>query len=462
MRLKNIAQLGDQVHERSYSCRLATIFLSIVGAATALYSQAPAKRVILISIDGMTPAEYMEPDAHHLSIPNLRAMREGGCASPGVLNVFPASTYPNHTSMITGQPPAIHGITTNVPLDPFNLENGGWYYFAEKIRSPTVWQALRDAHVPTSAVSWPVTVGAPVDFLLPEYRPVRTPEDVALMHQLSTPGLFQEAEAADKGVDRPMSDAWRIAAVKEILAVHHPAFLALHISDLDEEQHRYGPHTSETHAELEKIDAEIGELRQFVDTQGQATDTAWLIVSDHGFLPLSKQFNPMVALREAGLITTDAAGKVTAWKVFVNNLTGSAFLVVKDKNDQASIAKATDLMNKLALDPANGIAKVNTPADLAAMGAVPEAFLGLEAAKGFGFGASIVGPALGTPGKGAHGYNPTLPEMHSSLILYGAGVRKCSSLPDAKIIDVGPTVAALLGVTMANTQGRDLNQPAKR
>ena len=432
-------------------------FLLLAATLTSLSAQQPpSPRVILISVDGMTPVEYTDPDAHHLKVPNLRELRAQGCASPGVHGVFPASTYPNHTSIITGQPPAIHGVTTNVPTDPFNLENGGWFYYAEKIKVPTLFQVLRDAGLKTAAVSWPVTVGAPVDFLLPEYRPIRTPEDLALMHQLATPGLFRESELADTHPDRPMSDPWRIAATEHILLTRKPAFLALHLSDLDEVQHRFGPHTPETHAQLEIIDAQIGELRRFVQASLPGP-TTWIVVSDHGFMPIAKQFNPMVALHDAGLITTDPGGKVTGWKVFANNLTGSAFLIAHDRADRASIQKATALMNTLAQNPANGIAKVDTPADLVRMGAAPEAFLALEASPGFGFGTGISGSPYGIPpSKGAHGFNPDLPEMHSSLILAGAGVPTCTSLPNVTVFDIAPTAAALLGVPMPNTQGHNL------
>jgi len=412
------------------------------------------RQVIVISIDGLTPVEYEDPQAHGLKIPNLEAMRAGGCASPGVLATLPASTYPNHTAMITGVSPAVHGIVSNTPIDPFNLENGGWYYYADRIKVPTVWQVMRRAGVKTAAVSWPVTVGAEVDYLLPEYRPVRTEEDAALMRAISTPGLFREAEVAGKGAGRPMGDAWRTEAAIDILRTRQPRMMFLHLSDLDEAQHKYGPHTPETHAELETIDAEIGKIRQFVDASGKGKDTAWMIVSDHGFLPVSKVMNPMVALREAGLITTDANGKVTSWKVYPRNLTGSLFLEAKDKSDQESIAKAKSVMQELAKDPANGIAKLDSVEDLKADGAAPDAFLGAEAASGYGFGNGIVGPLhTASPQKGAHGYSPLLAEMHSSLILYGAGVSPCKSLEGAKIVDIGPTAAALLGVTMANTQG---------
>jgi predicted AlkP superfamily pyrophosphatase or phosphodiesterase len=418
------------------------------------FTQTAARQVIVISIDGMTPIEYEDPLGHHLKIPNIEAMKAGGCASPGMLVTFPASTYPNHTAMMTGVHPAMHGIVSNTPIDPFGYENGGWYYYADKIVAPTLWQAAKKAGIPVGAVSWPVTINSGIDFLIPEYRPVRTEEDAALMRAISTPGLFREAEAAGKDAGVRMGDAWRTEATIDILRVHKPRLMLLHLSGLDEAQHKYGPHTPETHAELEELDADIGKIRQAVDQMGGSANTSWIIVSDHGFLAINKNLNVMVALKDAGLIATDASGKVTSWKVYPRNLTGSVFLETHDRNDKESAAKAIAVMQKLASDPANGIARLDTPEDLKAMGAAPDAFLGAEAAPGFGFGNNLTGPLLTTATqKGAHGYNPALPEMRASFLLYGAGVQKCSSLPNVRIVDVGPTAAALLGITMPNTEG---------
>ena len=419
------------------------------------------KQVILISVDGMTPPEYTEADAHGLKIPNIRALVNAGCASPGMMGVFPASTYPSHTAMITGQPPAVHGVISNTPMDPFNLEFGGWYYYAEKIKSPTLWQAFHSAHLKTAAVSWPVTVGADVDYLLPEYRPVRTEEDVALMRVLSTPGLFAEMQK-ENTTAHPMSDDWRTDAVIAILRTRKPSLMALHLSELDEAQHKYGPHAPESHAELERIDAQIGKIRAYVEQSGRAKETTWIVVSDHGFLPVEKLFHPLIALREAGLITTDKNGRLTDWKVYQRNLTGSVFFETKDPNDRASVMKATEIIRALAADPANGIAHVYTPEDLKAMGADPLAFLALDPVKGFGFGGNLTGPPVTvSASKGAHGYSPQIPEMHPSFLLSGAGIEKCSSLQGVSIEDVGPTAAALVGATIPGAQGHDVRLQAK-
>lgn len=434
----------------------------VLTAGAAVMSAQRAKQVILISIDGMTTVDYLHANEHGLKIPALRALMAEGCPANGMTGIFPTVTYPSHTAMITGQPSAVHGIISNTPLDPFGWENGGWYYYADQITAPTLWQVLHKAGVTTAAVSWPVTVGADVDWLLPEYRPVRTPEDASLMRALSTRRLFAEAEKNDPA-DRPMSDAWRIRAAEMILREHHPGLLALHISNLDEAQHRFGPHSVEAHKTLEAIDAELGELRAAVAANGDAASTAWVIVSDHGFLPVERFVQPLTVLHDAGLIATDAAGKITAWKIYARNSTGSIFFEAHDPNDHENIAKATELLTKLAADPANGVAHVDTPEDLQAEHADPKAFLAFKAARGFGFGMNLTGPLL-TPAneKGAHGYDPAYSELRPSMILAGAGVSRCTLREGVKITDVGPTVAALLGVTMSGAQGHDVNEAGSR
>lgn len=142
-------------HQSRTSVALALLLLFIV--STAIAQAKNPRQVIVISIDGMTPDEYEHPDQHQLSIPNLRAMSSAGCASPGMLGVFPASIYPSHTSMITGVPPATHGIVSNTPIDPFNLEFGGSEprqlpASASETTSPPPCSPRRQTRAPTAII----------------------------------------------------------------------------------------------------------------------------------------------------------------------------------------------------------------------------------------------------------------------------------------------------------------------
>ncbi len=449
-------QLGSRVRWLLALCALGILSVPSIEA-----QQTSRRQVILVSIDALTNVDYLHPDGG-LKIPNLDALKAAGCPANGMTGIFPTVTYPSHTAMITGQPPAIHGINTNTPLDPFGYQRGGWFYYAEQITTPTLWQVLRKAGLRTAAISWPVTVGAEIDYLLPEFGPVNTREAEALSTALSTPGLFREMMRVDS-VNTPMTDAWRIKAAIKILETRQPDLLALHLSDLDAAQHAGGPHTDRSHAALEKIDSQIGEIRAAVQASGRAAQTTWVIVSDHGFYPVRNIINPMVALREAGLITTNTAGRVTDWRVFMHNEGGSAFFEASDPADSASIGTAIQILTTLASNPDNGIRRVYAAKDLAELHTNPKSFLALEAAKDFGFGAAMDGAVvMQTSLGGKHGYSPDIPELRPSMILSGAGVYPCELKEGVRIVDVAPTVAALLGVQMSNVMGRNINTEQTR
>ena len=76
----------------------------------------PSKPVVVVCVDGGDPA-YFDAAAKEGVIPNTaRFMKQGfsGIAD----SVVPSFTCPNNVSIITGSPPAVHGISGNFYLDP--------------------------------------------------------------------------------------------------------------------------------------------------------------------------------------------------------------------------------------------------------------------------------------------------------------------------------------------------------
>ena len=55
----------------------------------------------------------------------------------------------------------------------------------------------------------------------------------------------------------------------------------------------------------------------------------------------------------------------------------------------------------------------------------------------------------------AHGYNPERPAMQASLLVLGAGIAK-GPIPDARLVDIAPTIGAWLGLSMPDVDGRAL------
>src|SRR3954464_9700323 len=92
-------------------------------------SRAGAAPVVLVSVDGMLPAYYLEPDKLSLATPNLRQLVREGAHAQGATSVMPSITSPAHPPMTTGWAPARHGITNNSVFDPDGALGGGWYFY---------------------------------------------------------------------------------------------------------------------------------------------------------------------------------------------------------------------------------------------------------------------------------------------------------------------------------------------
>jgi predicted AlkP superfamily pyrophosphatase or phosphodiesterase len=139
--------------------------------APALPAQQKTPLLLVISVDGLRPDYVTSADAHGSSIPNLRRFLTEGSYAEGVQGVVPTATYPSHTTLVTGVWPAKHGIFAKTTFDPLQKDHQGWYWYAEDIRVPTLWDAAKEAGRTTASIQWPVTAGAHGELPdLPELR----------------------------------------------------------------------------------------------------------------------------------------------------------------------------------------------------------------------------------------------------------------------------------------------------
>lgn len=111
--------------------RHLTGFAAFAAAAMAAFGApfgAGAEPVLMISIDGLQPADVIDAEARDVNAPNIRAIMAEGAYASGVASVLPSVTYPSHTTLITGVAPALHGISSNTVFDPLRKNDGGWYW----------------------------------------------------------------------------------------------------------------------------------------------------------------------------------------------------------------------------------------------------------------------------------------------------------------------------------------------
>ena len=442
---------------RSFAAELGVVLAVLAGSVAA-----HAAPVLMISIDGLRPSDVLEAESRGLRLPVLTGLVHDGAYATGVRDALPSVTYPNHTTLVTGVWPARHGIVSNTVFDPLRKNMGGWYWYSQDIKVPTLWDAVHASGRPVASLGWPVTVGArSIDANIPEYWRAHNKEDAKLDRALVTPGLADALEReghvalVDTGETAPPADVVKAHDAAAIYRLKRPAFFTLHLSSLDHVQHLSGPGSPEAHAALEKIDAEVGEVIQ----AGRAVepDLVVAIVSDHGFARVDHDLNLGVAFVDAGLITLDAGGRPTTWEAAPWPSGGSAGVVLARQDDPALRAKVAALLNHLAADPASGVGRVIDRSEIDALGGGTDMDFFVDAKIGYNIESKLTGPLIG-PGseKGTHGYFPDHPEMRATFILDGPGLGRRGSLGEVDMRDIAPTLAKILAVSLPTAEGKPL------
>ena len=451
--------------------RLHLLVAFVLGTATAGY--ALAAPVLMISIDGMKPEYVTEANAHGLRVPFLRSMMRDGVYASGVTGVWPTVTYPSHTTLVTGVTPAEHGIYANTEFDPMREFDGAWYWYAEQTRVPTLWQAAHAAGLRTASVGWPVSVNAPgVDFLIPEYwrgdHPGATagPTDRELMAALSRPdrlldGMQRRLGPYMMGNEVTLAgDEIKTRYSIDILHIHKPGFMTIHLSSLDETEHEHGPFSPEADKTIEAIDGMVARLAKAAREANPAT--VILIVSDHGFVQLTHHVNLAIPFLQAGLIETSGEGddrSITGWKAQLWTAGGMAAVMLHDARDKQAAQQVGDLLHKLAADPNNGIAAALNHEEIQERGGFPDATFLVVFKPGYYAGDEESGDLV-TPiedSHGGHGFSPEFAEMRASFFLAGPGIAQHRDLGLIDMRQIAPTVAVILKVALPSAKAAVLD-----
>jgi hypothetical protein len=448
---------------------LAAVSFVAVSLAASPQPAPAGPAVLLISIDGLHPDNVRDADRHGLKIPTLRRLLREGAHAAAVRGVLPTVTYPSHTTMLTGVWPAKHGIPTNVPFDPLNRNQGVWYWYAEDIKAPTLWDAAKAAGYVTGSVSWPVSVGAPgIDWNIPEYwRAMKSPEEIKLVRAISTPGLFRDLEPIAGRYTNDLDEAIpgdeaRTRYAVAMIGHKRVRFLTIHMAGFDHVEHDAGPYSAEAFRVLEAIDGMVAEM----ETAMRAADPKAVvcIVSDHGFAATTKETHLNAALVEAGLIRLTpprpaAPQTIADWDAAAWNSGGSTAIMLKNPTDRAVAAKVEQLLRRLAADPAHGIAGLLDAATIADMGGAPGPAFVVDFRPGYAAGGALTGPVVRdrkAPG-GAHGYAPTHPELLASFIIAGPGIPAGRNLGEIDMRAIAPTLARLMAVPLPTADLKPLD-----
>ena len=423
-------------------------------------------RAVVISIDGFAAFYWRDAAAR---LPTLRRLAERGAVAAGVETVFPSTTWPTHVSLVTGVLPRVHGVVGNHVLnratdEAEDLTGDPIYDAADLIRVPTFYDRAHAAGLRVAAVDWPATRhAASLAFNLPFFK------DQRVFETQTAPAVWRELASLGYPMDRQgewaqlpkrfLKDAMVADVAAHVIHRHAPDVLMVHLLCADSLQHLHGPRSPEAYWALEYVDERIGRI---LSALPDPAATNVFVVSDHGFLPVTRESRPNVRLRALGLLDVDAAGRIARAEARVVMNHGAAYVYVRP--GAAHDRTVRDVAAELAKAP--GVAAVWRAEDYAGLGLPTPAEhrqvgdLLIEAVEGYLFVDAATGDEdTDRPHhRGTHGQRGVHPDNHAFFAASGPGVRRGLELPIIRSRDIAPTIATTLGVDMPGVEGRVLSE----
>jgi predicted AlkP superfamily pyrophosphatase or phosphodiesterase len=444
---------------------LALVCLMLVGAASRFDAQAPrtppgSNHVVVISLDGFGGWALDDP---YLPVPTLRLLAAAGASAKGMRPVDPTVTWANHTSMVTGVPPARHGVIFNGLLIreagvPPRVEP--WRDKSELVHARTLYDAAHERGLTTAQVDWVAIQHAPtITWEFPE----RPDTKGAIAQEAVKAGILSQTDLETFSTKNILwrDHIWTQAAA-HILRQHRPNLLLFHLLNLDSTQHRYGPRTPAAMDAMAHLDSQVATIVTTLERTGLLARTTLLVVSDHGFKAVKRQIRPNVVFAKAGLITVDG-GKITGARVYSVPEGGTALVYVTVPDQSGALLKhASEAVKGL-----EGIASVIEAPEFGKYGLPQPTATGqmgallLTAKDGYAFTGDVGDqPVVDAPpgSLGSHGYVASDPDLQALFIASGRGIKRGVTLDSVSNLDLTPTIARLLDLQMPDAQGKVLTE----
>ncbi len=419
-------------------------------------------KMLVLSFDCLSALDY----PHIRDLPHFKEVLTRGSLAPKVRTIYPSLTYPCHTTIVTGRSPKNHGIIDNTLIQP-GRHSPDWNWFRSKISGTTLYDEAKKAKMKTAALLWPVTGRARIDYNLPEIFPNRWWQNQVLVSLFSGTPSYQWKLNKRYGhlrndLNQPELDEFVLASAVHTIDTYQPDLMLVHFTDLDSMRHYHGFSSPEAMAALKRLDDRLGKILTALKRKNQYEETSIIILGDHSALDEDKAIHMNVLLEENGWLSINKRKRVSKWKVYCKSCDGSAYIYMTDKHDQALNNQVKAFLYSLQQNPANGIETVLTGTEAGMMGADPDCAFMLEARRGYIF----LDDATGTNIKpiqradqqkkhllATHGYSPNKADYHTIFIAAGKGIKKGVTVSNMNLVDIGPTLASLLGLSLGPTDG---------
>ena len=207
----------------------------------------PAKRVILIGVDGMSTIGFQQAVT-----PNLDSLVSNGAVSLHTRAVMPTVSAPNWAAILTGAGPEQNGVTgngwtvDNHSIEPVTSDDKGYF--------PSVFNVIKSKY--------------PNDKTCMFY-------DWDKLGNIVNPEYVDKTEFTEGfGVSFENAGKW--------ITENDPRFSFVYIDSPDDYGHKYGWGSKKYIQRIEQVDSIIGNFIDVLKSAGMYDDTYFLVVTDHG------------------------------------------------------------------------------------------------------------------------------------------------------------------------------------
>lgn len=438
------------------------------------------RSVVVVSVDGLSSIDL----PHLEALPNFRYLLEHGSFSRQMRGIYPTQTYPLHASLITGCCPRRHGVQANTLFQPGRL-TPDWHWYRRFLKVTPLYELAARAGLRTATLLWPGAARSGCRYVIPEIKATRPGQCFPWLLLSGGSPLFILRMAflyrdLLESLDFIHLDNFCAAVGSRLIRSRKTNLLLMHLLDLDGTRHRFGFRAPRTVSVLKDQDRRLGELLAAARDSGVFENTTFVVFGDHAYIDVHTRIRINAAFRQAGLLDYDegldaegsAAGRATAgrrragrrrlrsWQAWANCCEGSAQVRLHDPADRTVHRRLAHVL-ALLRDELGVIQTVYGRDQIESLGLGDRIDYVLEARAGCYFVAEVDGDVVAPAAeraRAAHGYHPDRPGYCSLFFAAGAGIRSGVELPGIRIVDLGPTLAALLGLRLPGAEGRVLSE----
>ena len=244
-------------------------------------------------------------------LPAFSRLMETG-QKTAVKPAFPGLTLPGQASLATGAWPEKHGIVANGFFYRDRLEVSFWDQYRSLLQAPPFWERIKDRRpeVKTAVLFWQNTLHGGADIIVTP-RPLHAHHGMIQWCYSKPPGLY-ESLAEELGpfdlmhywgpLASAVSSRWIMASAISLLNSHRPNLMAVYLPLLDYCCQKLGPDDPAVAADLEIIDALLGEFLDALEALGILKTSTVAVVSEYAMTDVCRCVEPNRLLRQAGLL----------------------------------------------------------------------------------------------------------------------------------------------------------------